>query len=243
MKLYWRAVLLLLVLLGLWQSVVVFTHIPAYFLPSPEAVWHALVKNSGLIGREAWVTCLEMLLGFLLASLIGAWSAISLAYCRTLRLSLLPVLVLSQAIPTFAIAPLLILWLGYGLASKIAITLLMLFFPIMSAFLDGLMQPQPALMAMARLMTVSRWRMLLVIQIPSALPKLATGLRVAAAGAPLAAIIGEWVGANRGLGYLLLEANARIQMDLVFAILVVVVALSLAIYFSLDTLLKRLITW
>lgn len=243
MTLGWRALLLSVLGVILWQLGVSSTQVPAYFLPGPLAVFQALWHNAGMLSQEAGVTLLEMSVGFLLAVIVAVWSAIVLAYCRPLRLSLLPVLVFSQAIPTFAIAPLLVLWLGYGLSSKIAITLLMLFFPILSAFLDGLLMPRPDLMNMAALMTQSKWRLLVVIQIPSALPNLASGLRVAAAGAPLAAIIGEWVGANRGLGYLLLEANARLQMDLVFAILLLLVAVSLCVYYSIDACLKRWITW
>jgi len=243
MTLWFRSIFLIVLGLTLWQLGVSASHLPAYFLPGPMAVFQSLWLNALLISQEAFVTLMEMALGFALATVVGVWSAISLSYCRPLRLGLLPVLVFSQAIPTFAIAPLLVLWLGYGLSSKIAITMLMLFFPIMSAFLDGLLMPRPGLMNMASLMTQSKWRILVNIQIPSALPKLATGLRVAAAGAPLAAIIGEWVGANRGLGYLLLEANARLQMDLVFAILFVLVVLSLLVYYSIDEVLKRWITW
>ncbi len=243
MTMVWRSLGLVFVSVLLWQAVVVMTNIPAYFLPSPWLVYQALSANTVLLVREAGVTLTEMLLGFVLATVFGMGVAIVLAYWRGVRLSVLPILVFSQAIPTFAIAPLLILWLGYGLNSKIVITMLMLFFPVMTAFLDGLLVPRLELMAMAQVMTPSRWQILRHIQIPSALPKLATGLRVAAAGAPLAAIIGEWVGANRGLGYLLLEANARLQMDFVFAILFVVVSLALLVYYTVDTVLKRVIFW
>lgn len=243
MQLGLRSTLLFFGVLALWQALVGFCRVPAYFLPAPWAVYLALVHNASLIGAGAAISVFEMVLGFVLAGIFGGWAALSLAYCRNLRLSVLPLLVLSQALPTFAIAPLLVLWLGYGLTSKIVITLLMLFFPIMTAFLDGLLAPRAELMAMASLMTHSKWRILWCIQLPSALPKLASGLRVAAAGAPLAAIIGEWVGASQGLGYLLLEANARLQMDLVFALLLVLVFLSLVLYFSVDLVLKRWINW
>lgn len=230
-------------LLVLWQGLISIFNIPSYFLPCPMAVGHALIANAALIAENAWVSIVEMTVGYALATLFSVWIALTLAYCRGLRLTLLPLLVFSQAIPTFAIAPLLVLWLGYGLASKIMITLLMLFFPILSAFLDGLLAPRPELIGMASLMTSSRWQILRYIQMPSALPKLATGLRVAAAGAPLAAIIGEWVGASQGLGYLMLEANARLQMDLLFAVLAVLVILALSLYFSIDAALKKWIYW
>lgn len=243
MKAVVRLLGLLCLLLLLWQASIRVFHIPSYFLPSPVAVWRALLANASLIAVNAGVSVLEMTLGYALAIVFSVWAALTLAYCRGLRLTLLPLLVFSQAIPTFAIAPLLVLWLGYGLASKILITLLMLFFPILSAFLDGLLAPRPALLDMASLMTASRWQIVWHIQMPSALPKLATGLRVAAAGAPLAAIIGEWVGASQGLGYLMLEANARLQMDLLFAVLTVLVVLALSLYFAVDAALKKWIYW
>lgn len=243
MKALARVLGLVCLLLLLWQASISLFHTPHYFLPSPVAVGRALLANAALIAVNASVSLLEMTLGYGLAIVFGMWAALTLAYCRGLRLAVLPLLVFSQAIPTFAIAPLLVLWLGYGLASKILITLLMLFFPILSAFLDGLLAPRPELLDMARLMTPSRWQLLWHIQMPSALPKLATGLRVAAAGAPLAAIIGEWVGASQGLGYLMLEANARLQMDVLFAVLAVLVGLALALYFSIDAALKKWIYW
>lgn len=243
MKRYGQAILFICGSVLCWQALITVQHIPAYFLPSPMAVLKAMWHNRQVIATAAGVSIVEMLVGFGLACLFAVWAAVSLVYCRVLRVLVWPILVLSQALPTFAVAPLLVLWLGYGLSSKIVITLWMLFFPIMSAFLDGLLMPRPDLLAMAQLMTDSRWRILWHIQIPGALPKLASGLRVAAAGAPLATIMGEWVGSSQGLGYLLLEANARLQMDLVFALLLVLVFWSLLLYFSVDAILKRWITW
>lgn len=154
-----------------------------------------------------------------------------------------PILLISQALPTFAIAPLLVIWLGYGMSSKIAVTMIMLFFPVASNFYDGLRSTPKHFLEMAQLMGANRWRLLWLIQIPSALPALASGLRVAATIAPIGAVIGEWVGASQGLGFLLLNANARMQIDLMFAVLVVITLLTIALYYFVDFILKRWINW
>lgn len=227
----------------LWEIFILITHIPAYFLPTPWQVIKVFGRDYSLLWQAMQITLLETLLGFLLAVFLGAILAINIAYFNSLRMMALPVIILSQALPTFAIAPLLVLWLGYGISSKIAVTTLMLFFPVTSNALDGLQQTPVAWLEMAKLMQGSRWQIMRYVQIPAALPKFASGVRIAAAGAPLGAVIGEWVGASQGLGFLILEANSRLQIDLMFAALFVLVALSLALYYSVDYLLHRWIRW
>ena len=129
----------------------------------------------------------------------------------------MPLLVVSQALPVFALAPLLVLWLGYGMASKVAMAVLIIFFPVTAAFLDGLRRTEPGWLELARTMDARPLAILAQIRVPAALPALASGLRVAAAVAPIGAVIGEWVGSSAGLGYLMLHANARMQVDLMFA--------------------------
>jgi putative hydroxymethylpyrimidine transport system permease protein len=155
----------------------------------------------------------------------------------------LPLLIISQAVPTFAIAPLLVIWLGYGMASKIAVTVMMLFFPITSAFFDGLRRTPSHWLALAKTMNAKKWRLFWYIRIPRALPELATGIRVATAIAPIGAIVGEWVGASQGLGFLMLNANARMQIDLMFAVLFTIIIFSLVLYYVVDHLLRSAIRW
>ena len=154
-------------------------------------------------------------------------------------------LIASQAIPVFAIAPLLVLWLGYGMGSKIAMSMLILYFPVTANFYDGLRHTQRGWLDLARVMLPEprRWAVLWHIAIPAALPALASGLRIAAAVAPIGAVLGEWVGSSAGLGYLMLHANSRMQVDLMFAALFVLAALAVGLYFLVDTGLKRLLPW
>jgi putative hydroxymethylpyrimidine transport system permease protein len=189
---------------------------------------------------QLWPTACESIVGLLFATLFGSLGAIFLAYFPPARVWLLPSLVLSQALPTFAIAPLLVVWLGYGLASKIVTVMIMLFFPITTAFYDGLTRINPGWLDLAYTMHARRWRLMYYIKIPAALPGLASGLRIAAAAAPLGAVIGEWVGASQGLGYLMLNSNARLQVDTMFAALVWLVVLALSIYSVVDCGLKRI---
>jgi putative hydroxymethylpyrimidine transport system permease protein len=157
----------------------------------------------------------------------------------------LPVLIASQAVPVFAIAPLLVLWLGYGMGSKIAMATLIIYFPVTANFYDGLRHTPPGWLDLARVMAPAsrRWAVLWHIAIPAALPALASGLRVAAAVAPIGAVLGEWVGSSAGLGYLMLHANSRMQVDLMSAALLVLAALAVGLYFTVDASLKRLLPW
>jgi putative hydroxymethylpyrimidine transport system permease protein len=159
----------------------------------------------------------------------------------------MPLLVVSQAIPVFAIAPLLVLWFGYGIASKVAMAALIIFFPVAANFLDGLRRTEPGWLDLARTMTVGRpgaaLRILWHIRVPAALPALASGLRVAAAVAPIGAVVGEWVGSSAGLGFLMLHANARLQIDLMFAALLTLALFALVLYFTVDRGLTALIAW
>jgi len=243
MNVYLRGSLILAALLILWQWIVMVFQLPAYILPTPLQVLHAYYFHYALIAKEAIPTIIETLLGLLLGVIFGSFAALSMAYFRPVSFWLLPILIMSQAIPTFAIAPLLVIWFGYGMASKIVTTVLMIFFPITSAFYDGLKQTDPGWLDLAKTMNAKKWRTFWFIRIPNALPSFASGLRVATVIAPIGAIIGEWVGASQGLGFLMLSANARMQIDLMFAILFTIIILALLLYFVTDKLLRITITW
>ena len=151
-----------------------------------------------------------------------------------------PALIFAQAVPVFALAPVVTLWLGYGAPSKVVMVALVTYFPIASAFFDGLMRLPAELDDLARQAPASPWRRLLLLQVPHALPAFFSGLRLAVTYAPLAIIIGEWVGASKGLGHLMLIANGRGQTDLMFASLIVLAFFSLSLWFSVERLASRL---
>jgi len=227
----------------LWQLLVWATTAPPFILPDPLRVAAALADRWQLLLRHAGVTLAEILLGLLLGTLLGAAAALALASAAVLRRWLLPVLVASQAVPVFALAPLLVLWLGYGMASKVAMATLIIFFPVTAAFYDGLRRTDPGWLALARTMGASRRAVLRHVALPAALPTFTSGLRVATAVAPIGAVVGEWVGSSAGLGHLMLQANARMQTDLMFAALLVLAVMALALYFAVDALCRRLLPW
>lgn len=238
-----RGVIVITVLLSLWQIAAMAFQFPSYILPSPLMILSTSVRNSHLIIDQSIPTILETLIGLALGCVLGMIAAIIIAYCQSMRYWLLPILLLSQAIPTFAIAPLLVIWFGYGMTSKIACTVIMLFFPITSNFYDGLKRTPPEWLDLANTMGASKLQIFINIQLPAALPQLASGLKIAATIAPIGAIVGEWVGSSRGLGYLMLNANARMQISLMFAALFTIIILTLLLYFSVDILSKKLIYW
>lgn len=240
-----RLAITAIVLVVLWQTLVLITGVPPYILPGPAAVAASLLDNASLLLGHAGITALEILAGMLFGTALGCTSALLLGYFQGARRWLLPVLVASQAIPVFAIAPLLVLWLGYGMGSKIAMATLIIYFPVTANFYDGLRHTQRGWLELAHTMLPRerRWAVLRHIAIPAALPALASGLRVAAAVAPIGAVVGEWVGSSAGLGYLMLHANGRMQVDLMFAALFTLALLAVTLYFAVDIGLKHLIPW
>jgi len=238
-----RPLVILLGLLAVWELVVRATGVAHYILPGPGRVLRAVVDNGSLLLGHAAVTASEILLGLLAGTLLGCASALLIASFQPARRWLLPVLVVSQAIPVFALAPILVLWLGYGLASKVAMATLIIYFPVTAAFFDGLRRTEPGWLALARTMDGRPWPVLWHIRVPAALPALASGLRVATAVAPIGAIVGEWVGASAGLGFLMLQANARMQVDVMFAALFVLALFAVGLYTLVDRGLRRALPW
>lgn len=238
-----KVALLSLLLIGLWQTVVTLFSLPSYLLPPPTKVFDQLGNHYALLWQHSQITLLEIFLGLGLGFGLGLLSALILTLSRPLASFLLPLLVISQAIPVFAIAPLLVLWFGYGMASKIAMTILIIYFPVTAACYDGLRHTPKPWLELAKTMQISPLAMLLKVKLPAALPALASGLRIAVSVAPIGAVVGEWVGSSQGLGYLMLHANARMQVDLMFASLFVLVLMALLLYFSTDYLLRKLLPW
>lgn len=232
-----------LFLLLLWQSTIWLTGIPPFLLPPPATVARTLLDARAQLGHHALITLVEILAGLALGILFGAASALLLQASRSARTLLLPVILISQAIPVFALGPIFMLWFGYGMATKILITLIIIYFPITIAAYDGLRNTPAAWLDLARTMDAPPWRTLTRIRLPAALPAFASGLRVGATIAPIGAIIGEWVGGSQGLGYLMTYGLARMQTSLMFAALVVLAVMTLLLYYSIDWILKKWIDW
>ncbi|MDR1057884.1 MAG: ABC transporter permease [Coxiellaceae bacterium] len=236
-----RGIINAIVFILVWQVIIFGFNLPVYILPSPILVLTSFKTHGVLILQQSLPTLIEAGVGMIISVILGTFWALILIYFRYLRLWFLPLLLVSQALPVFAIAPLLVIWFGYGVASKIAITCLMLFFPIASSFYDGLRHTPQCYLDLAQTMNASKWQILIRIRIPNALPSLSNGLRLAATFAPMGAVIGEWVGSSQGLGFLILNANSRMQIDLMFTIVLVLAILTLGFYYLIDFLMKHVV--
>lgn len=238
-----RPIVILGTLILLWQVLVWITGAPHFILPGPGRVATALVERWPFLWGHALVTAAEIVLGLLLGMLLGCLTALTMVALPPARRWLMPVLVVSQAIPVFALAPVLVLWLGYGLASKVAMATLIIYFPVTAAFFDGLRRTEPGWLDLGRAMDGSPARILWHIRIPAALPAFGSGLRIAAAVAPIGAVVGEWVGSSAGLGYLMLQSVGRGKTDLMFAALLLLALFAVLLYELIDWSLKRAIYW
>ena len=196
--------------------------IPAFLLPSPSAVASALWVNRAYLGEHTLITLSEILSGLVLGALLGVTLALCMIVSPRLQRWLMPLVLTSQAIPVFALAPLLVLWLGFGMSAKVAMAVLVIFFPVTSAFFDGLRRVNQEYLDLARSMNASFGAQLRHVRLMAALPAL---------------------GSAEGLGYVMLNANARLQTDICFAALFILVLLTLLLWLAVDTLLHRLIDW
>ena len=241
----WRASLLypigsLLALVGLWQALVVGLSIKPFILPSPRLVFAVIAEHHGILLRHTLVTSIETLVGFVLSMLIGIPIAIAIATWRRVEGSIYPVLVVSQTVPKVAVAPLFIVWLGFGFLPKVIIAFLVAFFPVVVSTVVGLKSTPIEMIYLGRIVGLSWWALFAKISFPRALPEIFAGLKVAMTLAVVGAIVGEFVGASEGLGYLLMFATAQMQTALVFAALVFLAAIGI-IFFALIELSERLL--
>ncbi len=238
-------------LIGFWALITWTTDLPKFILPNPLQVFVRFVDRYDTLAFHASTTLLEILLGLLIGICLGIVSALLISMHQQAKQWIMPVLIASQAVPVFAIAPLLVLWFDYGITSKVVMATLIIYFPVTVNFLDGLNRTAPAWLDMAQLIqqqgtrfTPARiYRLYRYIRIPFALPGLASGIRIATAVAPIGAVVGEWVGSSSGLGYLMLHANGRMQTDLLFAALFTLTVIAVSLYYLMDFLLRRLLRW
>jgi ABC-type nitrate/sulfonate/bicarbonate transport system permease component len=217
--------------------------VESFLAPSPAEIASSLWENRALLAENAWVTMQEILLGFLCGLVLGLGCGFLLRPFETLRLSFYPLIVGSQAIPIVVFAPILLVWFGFGIGPKLAVVALVCFFPIAVATADGLRSVDPAATKMMRTLDASRGQLLWRLEAPTALPFTFRGAKIGVTFAPLAAIFGEWVGANSGLGVLIREDSARLATDRMFAAAFLLAAIALALYGLLALAERRIVTW
>ncbi len=232
-----------LILLAAWELWVRWAGIPAFILPAPSAIARTAVIRAAIIAPHALTTMAEILAGIGLALLTAIPLAVVMFARPEFEKGLAPFLVASQAVPVFALAPLLVIWLGYGLASKIFMAWIIIFFPITISLLGGLKSCDPEYRVLFDLMGATFWQKLRLLYWPWALPQFFSGLKVGVTVATIGAVIGEWVGAQQGLGYLMIQSNARLRTDMVFAAILWLTAMGLGLWILTGWLERKIVTW
>ena len=242
-KRYAGTVLTLTIVLSLWEALVRLLHIPPYILPPPSRIIATFGTHLGLLLGHAGVTLVEVILGMLFGVIGGFFLAVLIFYSRTLERALYPLIIGSQMIPVFAIAPLLIIWFGYGLWPKVTVAGLIVFFPIVVNTVDGLRSVNAETIDVLRSLDASRMQIFRHVRLPACLPSLFSGLKVGVTLSVVGATIGEWVGARSGLGYLMIQSNALLRTDLVFAAILMLSLLGLLLFAITSIMERRLLRW
>lgn len=249
MKRWLYPVALLTALIGLWQLaassgfMAEVLDLEEFLVPSPAEIASELWEERSLLAENAWPTLVEIVLGFGLAVLVGVLFALAMHRWTTVRLAAKPLVIVSQTIPIIVIAPVFVVWFGFGIVPKLIIIALICFFPITIATLDGLRSADAAAIKLMRTLYASRTQILRRVEIPWALPSFFSGARIAAAVAPIGAVFAEWAGANDGLGRLILDTNANFRVALTFAAVLVLSAIAIALYALVALAERRIITW
>ncbi len=226
-----------------WEFAVKLFGIKEYLLPPPSKIWTEFLKRHPTVLSAAWVTTTEIIGGYLLAVVVSIPLALAVVRWRFVEESVYPLVVFLQIIPKIAIAPLFIIWFGFGLFPKLLIVFLLCFFPIVVASVAGFKAVDPDVMDFARSTGASGMRMFLKIRLPQALPDIFTGLKVGAALSATAAVVAEFVASDRGLGYLLQQYNGQLETPMVFAIIVLLSLIGLAVYYAVEALERLVIPW
>jgi NitT/TauT family transport system permease protein len=219
---------------------VVLGRLPSFVLPAPATVWGGLSAQFPLLLWHTWVTLTETLAGFFLGIVVAVPLAVLISSSRPLRNGIYPFLLIGQSVPKQAIAPLLLLWIGYGWAPKVVLAFLTAFFPIVVNTAVGLQMTPPEMIDLGRLLSASRWRMFRKVTFPAAMPYFFAGLKVAISLAIVGAVIGEFLGGDDGLGQLIVVAVGNVRTDLAFAAIVMLSVLGIAL-FGLVCLAERLL--
>jgi ABC-type nitrate/sulfonate/bicarbonate transport system permease component len=240
---WWRPALVLAIAYAAWWFVTAREYVPNYLVPRPGQVWETLTTQWDFLAANSLVTLWETVVGFVLAALIGLGTAVLIAYSRTLEKAIYPIVLFAQVIPKIAIAPLLIVWFGFGITPKIILAVLIAFFPVVISGVAGLRSTDPELLDLSATMGATPWQTFRKIRFPNALPHLMAGLKVAVTLAVVGAVVGEFVGATEGLGYVLLVANGNLDAPMLFADLFLMSVIGIALFILVEVAEALLIPW
>jgi NitT/TauT family transport system permease protein len=239
----WRPTVFVLVLVAAWLWVTAQELVPPFILPSPQATVDTAVEHSAYLLQHTGVTTLETILGFVIAFIVGELVAVLMIYSKSLEKTMYPLILFAQVIPKIAIAPLFVVWLGFGLEPKVVVAVLMAFFPIVISGMAGLKSVDPEILELTSTMGANPLKTFWKIRLPASLPQLLSGLKVAATLAVTGAVVGEFVGANEGLGYVILQANGNIDTAMLFAALIIMSLLGVLLFAVIQVAEWFLIPW
>lgn len=234
---------LLAAAVGVWELVVRAAHVPDYLFPAPSAIASALRSDAGLLASATLVTLREVVLGYLLAVALALALAVLLHFSDALRRALLPILVLSQTVPTVLLAPVLAILLGYGITPKLIVVAIVCFFPIVVNTVDGLASTDAELVQMMRTLHGSKLAIFRRVEVPGALPAVFSGARIAATYAAVGAVFGEWAGSSAGLGFVMLQAQPALLTARIFAAVLILCTLALGLYAIVSLAERLLVPW
>ncbi|HLW60120.1 MAG TPA: ABC transporter permease [bacterium] len=231
------------VVLVAWQAIIVGFRVPAYLAPSPLMVLGALHTDSHTLLVNTWPTLIETVGGFVLGNLIAIFAAVGFVHNRMFRQSVYPLAVTLRTLPIVAISPILVLLLGNGYAPKIAIAALITFFPTLVNMADGLTAVDPQALELMHVLSASRWEVFRYLRWPTSLPYLFSALRIASTASLLGAIVGEWIGSNSGLGYLIVAATYDYRTPLLYATMAVASTLALVFFGVISVAERYVLSW
>ncbi len=237
------SLLIAIALVAVWESACRGFDVPEFILPTPSRIVTVAISGAAILLPHAAVTAIEVLTGITISLLVAVPLSIIMFVHTSVEKALAPFLVASQAVPVFAVAPLLVVWLGYGMASKVLMAAVIIFFPITVNLLEGFKSCDHEFRILFQLMGADFRKTLCYLYWPWALPYFFAGLKVGVSVATIGAVIGEWVGAQQGLGYLMIQANARLKVDLVFAAILWLSVMGLSLWVFVGFLEKKVINW
>ncbi|MER6947907.1 ABC transporter permease [Nonomuraea sp. NPDC000554] len=239
----WRPFALLAACYAVWWAITEFGIVPRYLVPSPGATLQVIAEKSGYLGHHTLVTAYETVLGFAIAVVVGVAAAVLMVASAEVEKTLYPLLLFAQVIPKIAIAPLFVVWLGFGLTPRIVVAVLIAFFPVVISMVTGLKSVDPEMLQLASTMGAGPAKTFAKIRFPASLPFLFSGLKVAVTLAVTGAVVGEFVGGNEGLGSVILQANGNIDTPMLFAGLLVMSLLGVVLFVAVEIAERLLLPW
>jgi ABC-type nitrate/sulfonate/bicarbonate transport system permease component len=229
--------------IGFWEAYVRIFDVQKWLLPAPSIIAKTIGVDAGLLAGHTLATIEEIVIGFALALACGFGLAAAIGLSRTVERVLYPFIIASQTIPIIVIAPMLLVWVGYGLAPKVIVVALICFFPIVVNMVDGLKSVDSDVVSLMRTLGAGRWAIFMKLQVPTSMPYLFSGLRIAIAFSVIGAVIGEWVGSSEGLGYLMIRSKPQFLTERVFAAIVILSALGVTLFATVGVVERFAIPW